>query len=69
LLHWPNENTRALPPLAALLERWPAGDIDRALAELLNADIALKESRVSSEEDTLASLVLALCGTSARQAA
>jgi hypothetical protein len=36
---------------------------------LLDADIAAKESRVSSEEQLLTSLVLALCAHSERRAA
>jgi DNA polymerase-3 subunit delta len=42
-------------------ERWTRESLDRALDALLEADIALKESRVSSEEQLLASLLLNLC--------
>jgi len=42
-------------------ERWSRESLDRALDSLLDADVALKESRVSSEEQLLASLVLSLC--------
>lgn len=41
--------------------RWTARALDRALVSLLDADVALKESRVSSEEQVLATLVLAMC--------
>lgn len=40
---------------------WKPGEIDRALDTLLEADSALKESRVSSEEQLLSGVVLALC--------
>lgn len=46
---------------ARAAERWTRESLDRALDTLLEADIALKESRVSSEEQLLASLVLSLC--------
>jgi DNA polymerase-3 subunit delta len=42
-------------------ERWSRQSLDRALDSLLEADVALKESRVSSEEQLLASLLLSLC--------
>jgi DNA polymerase-3 subunit delta len=38
-----------------------AGALDRALALLLSADVALKETKLSSEEQLLATLVLSLC--------
>ena len=41
--------------------KWTAADLDHALAVLLQADISLKQSRVSSEEQILASAVLRLC--------
>ncbi len=51
-------------------ERWSPVAIDDALDALLEADMTLKESRVSSDEQILASLVLQLCGTrSSRRAA
>jgi len=43
------------------VERWNAAALDRALDTLLEADLALKESRVSSEEQLLATLVLSMC--------
>jgi DNA polymerase-3 subunit delta len=49
--------------------RWTAGDVDSALQALLAADAALKETRLSSPEQLLATLVLALCGRTARRAA
>ena len=42
-------------------ERWTRESLDRALDSLLEADVALKESRVSSEEQLLASVLLSLC--------
>jgi len=42
-------------------ERWSRESLDQALDSLLEVDVALKESRVSSEEQLLASLLLSLC--------
>ena len=51
-------------------DRWTAEQLDAALATLLAADVALKETKISSDEQLLTSLVLALCGTgSSRRAA
>jgi DNA polymerase-3 subunit delta len=44
-------------------ERWSPAAIDDALDALLEADKTLKDSRVSSDEQVLATLVLLLCGT------
>lgn len=44
-------------------DRWTAPALDRALALLLDADLALKETRLSSDEQLLSTLVLALCAT------
>jgi DNA polymerase-3 subunit delta len=49
--------------------RWSAADVDAALSALLVADAALKETRLSSDEQLLTTLVLALCGRAARRAA
>lgn len=43
--------------------KWSARDLDHALAVLLQADLALKSSRVSSEEQVLATAILAMCGS------
>ena len=51
---------------AKATDRWTAAEVDRALDALLDADRALKESRISSDEQLLATLVLALCGDSGR---
>ena len=52
---------------AAAAASWDAPSLDAALDALLAADVALKDTRVSSDEQTLATLVLALCaGTSHR---
>lgn len=40
---------------------WKPADVHRVLEVLLDADIALKESRVSSEEQLISSVVLAMC--------
>jgi DNA polymerase III subunit delta len=47
------------------VERWTTPQLERALGFLLVADAALKESRVSSEEQVVATLILSLCGLSA----
>lgn len=50
-------------------QRWTSGELEHALNALLAADMAAKESRVSSEEQLLTSLVLALCASAERKAA
>ncbi len=44
------------------VERWTADDLRRALRLLLDTDIALKDTRVSNEEQVMLSLVLAMTG-------
>jgi DNA polymerase-3 subunit delta len=43
------------------LDAWTTADLDAALVALLASDVALKESRVSSDEQLLQSLILTLC--------
>jgi DNA polymerase-3 subunit delta len=50
-------------------ERWTRESLDRALDCLLEADVALKESRVSSDEQLLATVVLRLCAADEASAA
>lgn len=50
-------------------QEWASSELDLALRDLLAADAAAKEARVSSEEQLLVSLVLALCGRRQRKAA
>ena len=50
-------------------DQWRAADCERALALLLDAELALKESTVSSTDQILQGLVLALCSEPARRAA
>jgi DNA polymerase-3 subunit delta len=50
-------------------ERWTCDALDQALDTLLEADIALKESRVSSDEQLLATAILSLCAADERIAA
>ena len=50
-------------------DRWTASELDAALTALLDADAALKETKLSSDEQLLTSLVLALCGTSSSRRA
>lgn len=50
--------------------KWSPSDLDNALQALLSADISLKQSRVSSDEQILATTILAMCrGAANRQAA
>jgi DNA polymerase-3 subunit delta len=51
---------------AATASTWDARSLDAALEALLAADIALKDTRVSSDEQTIATLVLALCAGASR---
>ena len=46
---------------ARAADRWSGQAIDYALDALLDADVALKESKVSSEEQILATVVLSIC--------
>ena len=51
-------------------DRWTVSELDAALSALVTADAALKETRLSSDEQLLTTLVLTLCGAgSARRAA
>jgi len=50
-------------------DRWSRELLDPALDVLLEADVALKESRVSSDEQLLASLLLSLCAGDVKAAA
>jgi DNA polymerase-3 subunit delta len=43
-------------------DRWTAAELDIALTALLAADVALKDTRLSSDEQMLTTLVLTLCG-------
>jgi DNA polymerase-3 subunit delta len=49
--------------------RWTAAEIDAGLHALLATDAALKETRLSSPEQLLTTLVLALCTQAKRRAA
>lgn len=49
--------------------KWTLPQVDRALEVLLRADVALKESKVSSEEQILATAVLAMCAEPAQRSA
>ena len=50
-------------------DTWTAGAVDDALEALLDADAALKDTRVSSDEQLLATLVFRLCGAGSRRRA
>ena len=58
----------AVKAWARAVERWEPRALDAALEALLAADIALKETRLSSDEQILSTLVLALCASGARPA-
>lgn len=47
--------------------KWSAADLDHALESLLVADVALKQSRVSSEDQVVATAILAVCGGAQRR--
>ena len=49
-------------------ERWSASQLDAALSALLLSDEAFKETKVSSDEQLLTSLILTLCGASSSRA-
>lgn len=51
----------AVKAWAAVTDRWSAPALDAALDALLAADVALKETRVSSDLQILGTLVLTLC--------
>lgn len=42
--------------------KWSGADLDHALEVLLQTDLALKTSRVSSDEQILSTAILAICG-------
>jgi DNA polymerase-3 subunit delta len=54
---------------ARAVDRWSNDQLDHALEQLLRADIALKESKISSDEQLLANLVLAICYETQQRAA
>jgi len=45
-------------------ERWDGPSLDACLAALYDADEALKSTRISSEQQVLATLILTMCGAS-----
>ena len=51
----------AVKAWCSAVDTWDDPSLDRALAHLLAADCALKETRVSSDEQHLTTLVLAIC--------
>src|SRR5471032_753381 len=53
----------AVAAWARYTDGWTADALDAALAALLVADEALKETKISADEQLLTTLVLALCGT------
>ena len=59
----------AVTAWAKHVTKWNAAELDAALAALHGADAALKDTRISSPQQLLTTLVLALCGGAARRAA
>lgn len=51
------------------IEHWSSRDLEHAIELLLDADAALKESRLSSDEQLLSTLILSLGGDAARSVA
>jgi DNA polymerase-3 subunit delta len=51
------------------LRHWDNAAVDRAVALLLAADVALKDTKISSEEQLLTSLLLAMTADASRRAA
>lgn len=49
--------------------KWSVAELDYALEVLLQADVALKQSRVSSEEQVMATAILSMCGGTAHRTA
>ncbi|MEO5589698.1 MAG: hypothetical protein ABIS03_08940, partial [Gemmatimonadaceae bacterium] len=46
---------------AGSIDAWSKASLDRALHALLETDTSLKETRVSSEEQMMANLILSMC--------
>jgi DNA polymerase-3 subunit delta len=53
----------AIAAWVGAVDRWSAPALDRALDALLATDVALKDTRVSTDEQLIASLVLAMCAS------
>jgi hypothetical protein len=50
-------------------DQWTARNVDDALDALLDADTRLKDTRVATDEQILANLVLMMCGVATRRRA
>ncbi len=62
--------TEAVTAWARNTDLWTVSELDAALSALLLADVSLKDTRLSSDEQLLTSLVLTICSTgSSRRAA
>jgi DNA polymerase-3 subunit delta len=57
--------SEAIKTWTAAVDRWTPREIDDALEALLRADAALKETRVSSDEQIVATLALEMCRAAA----
>jgi DNA polymerase III subunit delta len=57
----------AVSAWVAAVDGWTPASLDRALELLLEADLTLKETRISSDEQVIGTLVLALCALPGRR--
>jgi DNA polymerase III subunit delta len=53
----------AVATWTSVVDRWSPAALDRALDALLATDVALKDTRVSTDEQLIASLVLSMCAS------
>ena len=53
----------AVATWTAAVDRWSPAALDRALDALLATDVALKDTRLSTDEQLIASLVLSMCAS------
>jgi DNA polymerase-3 subunit delta len=61
--------SEAIRAWSRAVPNWSAPELEAAIDALLAADFAAKESRLSSDEQMITSLVLTLCGPARRAAA
>ncbi len=59
----------AIAAWTSAVPRWEKGSLHRALDALLMADVILKETKLSSEEQILTTLILAICTSDERNIA
>jgi DNA polymerase III subunit delta len=59
----------AVKAWARAVPQWTSRDVSHALETLLQADLALKTTKLSSDEQILSNVILSLCGTPRRRRA